>query len=107
MFGTTDARRAQSHPRAVDWFAYKTSVGTAREAVATGLRTELGLDFEPDDIAMTQGAFGTATLTYLVYQRVLESQNVGLGSAGGIYAVILANIIAIFLMRIVGKNLDA
>ncbi|MGY6707170.1 MAG: carbohydrate ABC transporter permease [Rhizobiaceae bacterium] len=55
----------------------------------------------------TQGSFGTSTLTYLVYQRVLESQNVGLGSAGGIYAVILANIIAIFLMRIVGKNLDA
>jgi len=55
----------------------------------------------------TQGSFGTRTLTYLVYQRVLESQNVGLGSAGGIFAVILANIIAIFLMRIVGKNLDA
>lgn len=55
----------------------------------------------------TQGSFGTRTLTYLIYQRVLESQNVGLGSAGGIYAVILANIIAIFLMRIVGKNLDA
>lgn len=55
----------------------------------------------------TQGSFGTRTLTYLIYQRVLESQNVGLGSAGGIYAVILANIVAIFLMRIVGKNLDA
>ncbi len=54
----------------------------------------------------TNGAFGTRTLTYLVYQRVLESQNIGLGSAGGIIAVILANIIAIFLMRIVGKNLD-
>ena len=55
----------------------------------------------------TQGSFGTRTLTYLVFQRVLESQNVGLGSAGGIIAVILANIVAIFLMRIVGKNLDA
>ncbi|MFD1696147.1 carbohydrate ABC transporter permease [Roseibium aestuarii] len=55
----------------------------------------------------TQGSFGTKTLTYLIYQRVLESQNVGLGSAGGIFAVILANIVAIFLMRIVGKNLDA
>jgi sorbitol/mannitol transport system permease protein len=55
----------------------------------------------------TQGSFGTRTLTYLVYQRVLESQNVGLGSAGGIIAVILANIVAIFLMRIVGRNLDA
>ncbi len=55
----------------------------------------------------TQGSFGTKTLTYLIYQRVLESQNVGLGSAGGVYAIILANIVAIFLMRIVGKNLDA
>jgi len=54
----------------------------------------------------TGGAFGTRTLTYLIYQRVLESQNVGLGSAGGVYAIILANILAIFLMRIVGKNLD-
>uniref|UniRef100_UPI0035CCDC42 carbohydrate ABC transporter permease n=1 Tax=Phaeobacter inhibens TaxID=221822 RepID=UPI0035CCDC42 len=55
----------------------------------------------------TQGSFGTKTLTYLIYQRVLESQNVGLGSAGGVYAIILANIVAVFLMRIVGKNLDA
>ena len=54
----------------------------------------------------TGGAFGTRTLTYLIFQRVLESQNVGLGSAGGVYAIILANIIALFLMRIVGKNLD-
>ena len=46
----------------------------------------------------TAGSFGTRTLTYLIFQRVLESQNVGLGSAGGVYAI--------FLMRIVGKNLD-
>ena len=54
----------------------------------------------------TQGSFGTRTLTYLIFQRVLESQNVGLGSAGGVYAIILANIVALFLMRIVGRNLD-
>jgi len=55
----------------------------------------------------TGGAFGTRTLSYLIFQRVLDDQNIGLGSAGGVYAIILANIIAIFLMRIVGKNLDA
>ena len=55
----------------------------------------------------TGGSFGTRTLTYLIFQRVLESQNVGLGSAGGVYAIILANIVAAFLMRMVGKNLDA
>jgi len=54
----------------------------------------------------TGGSFGTKTLSYLIFQRVLESQNIGLGSAGGVYAIILANIVAIFLMRIVGKNLD-
>ena len=45
-------------------------------------------------------------LPFMIFQRVLDSQNIGLGSAGGVYAIILANIIAIFLMRIVGKNLD-
>ena len=55
----------------------------------------------------TAGAFGSKTLTYLIFQRVLEGQSVGLGSAGGVYAIILANIVAAFLMRIVGKNLDA
>jgi sorbitol/mannitol transport system permease protein len=55
----------------------------------------------------TGGSFGTRTLTYLIYPARLESQNIGLGSAGGVYAIILANIVALFLMRIVGKNLDA
>lgn len=55
----------------------------------------------------TQGAFDTRTLTYLIFQRITDAQNIGLGSAGGVYAIILANVIALFLMRIVGKNLDA
>ncbi len=54
----------------------------------------------------TSGAFGTRTLTYLIFQRITDAQNIGLGSAGGVYAIILANIVALFLMRIVGKNLD-
>ena len=60
-----------------------------------------------ETIVTTGVAFGTRTLTYLIFQRVIDSQNVGLGSAGGVYAIILANIVAMFLMRIVGKNLDA
>ena len=38
--------------------------------------------------------------------RVLQF-DIGGASAGGIVAVILANIVAIFLVRIVGKNLEA
>jgi sorbitol/mannitol transport system permease protein len=70
------------------------------------IQTTFLLSIFAEIFVTTNGAFGTRTLSYLVYQRVLESQNIGLGSAGGIVAVILANIVAFFLMRIVGKNLD-
>ncbi|MHC2999027.1 aminotransferase class I/II-fold pyridoxal phosphate-dependent enzyme [Microbacterium sp. HJ5] len=62
--GLTDAMRAQLEPRSVDWFAYKTSERVAQETIAAGLRTELAVDFEPDDIAMTQGAFGALSLAF-------------------------------------------
>lgn len=60
--GLTDALRAQIEPQSVDWFAYKTSEPLAQQTVADALRAEVGLPFEPDDIAMTQGAFGAISL---------------------------------------------
>jgi aspartate/methionine/tyrosine aminotransferase len=62
LAGLTDAMRAQLEPRSVDWYAYKSNERPAQESVAAGLTDELGLDFEPDDIAMTQGAFGAIAL---------------------------------------------
>jgi len=60
-------------------------------------------------LVTTNGGPGTAStnLPYLVYAQSLLSFDVGGGSAGGIVAVILANIVAFFLMRMIGKNLDA
>jgi len=60
-------------------------------------------------LVTTNGGPGTATtnLTYLVYAQSLLQFDVGGGAAGGIVAVILANIVAIFLMRMIGKNLEA
>ena len=57
----------------------------------------------------TAGGPGTAStnLTYLVFKQALVNFDPGAASAGGIVAVVLANIVAIFLIRIVGKNLDA
>jgi sorbitol/mannitol transport system permease protein len=57
----------------------------------------------------TNGGPGDATtnITFLVYKQALLDFDVGGASAGGIVAVVLANIVAIFLMRIVGKNLEA
>ncbi len=60
-------------------------------------------------LVTTNGGPGaaTTTLTYLVYVSSLLQFDVGMGSAGGVIAIILANIVAIFLMRMIGKNLDA
>ena len=60
-------------------------------------------------LVTTNGGPGTAStnLPYLVYGQSLLQFDVGGGSAGGIVAVILANIVAIFLMRMIGKNLEA
>jgi sorbitol/mannitol transport system permease protein len=60
-------------------------------------------------LVTTNGGPGTAStnIPYLVYAQSLLSFDVGGGSAGGIVAVILANIVAFFLMRMIGKNLDA
>jgi aspartate aminotransferase len=59
-----DALRTSLEPRSEDWFAYKSSLAPARETIAAGLRSELGLPFEPDDVAMTQGAFGAIALAF-------------------------------------------
>ncbi|MBW3096654.1 carbohydrate ABC transporter permease [Pseudohoeflea coraliihabitans] len=60
-------------------------------------------------LVTTNGGPGTSTtnLTYLIYVSSLLQYDVGMGSAGGVIAIILANIVAIFLMRMIGKNLDA
>ena len=60
-------------------------------------------------LVTTNGGPGYAStnLTYLVYAQSLLQFDVGAGSAGGIIAVILANIVAVFLMRMIGKNLEA
>jgi len=60
-------------------------------------------------LVTTNGGPGTATtnLTYLIYVQSLLQYDVGAGSAGGVIAIILANIVAIFLMRMIGRNLDA
>ncbi len=57
----------------------------------------------------TQGGPGSSstTLPYMIYKQALIAKDIGRAAAGGIIAVILANIVAIFLMRGLGKNLDA
>ncbi len=60
-------------------------------------------------LVTTNGGPGTAStnLPFLVYTQALLNFDVGSASAGGIIAVVVANIVAFFLMRIIGKNLEA
>lgn len=60
-------------------------------------------------LVTTNGGPGlqSTNLTYLVYAQALLQFDVGAASAGGIVAVVLANIVAIFLVRLVGRNLEA
>lgn len=59
-------------------------------------------------LVTTSGGPGTQStnITYLVYAQALLQFDVGGASAGAIIAVILANIVAVFLMRLIGRNLD-
>ena len=56
----------------------------------------------------TSGGPGNATtnLTYFVFLRGIAQFDIGLASAGGVIAVILANIISFFLIRTASKNLE-
>jgi sorbitol/mannitol transport system permease protein len=46
-------------------------------------------------------------LTYLVFSHLNDATDVGLAAAGGLFAVVIANIVSAFLVRLVGKNLEA
>ena len=55
------------------------------------------------EIEIVSRGNGNKNLPYLIGE--FSSNNIGAASATGIFAVILANIVAIFLLRMIGKNL--
>jgi aspartate aminotransferase len=56
--GFVEALQRWAEPRDKNWFAYKQNDRHARAVVARNLSARHGLAFEPEDIAMTTGAFG-------------------------------------------------
>ncbi|MGG4648503.1 sugar ABC transporter permease, partial [Pseudomonas aeruginosa] len=49
--------------------------------------------------------YDSTILAYLIYNQALLQFDVGMASAGGLIAVLIANIAAIVLVRMIGKNL--
>jgi sorbitol/mannitol transport system permease protein len=76
-------------------------------AVVVMMETIFLLSIFAEIYTTTGGGPGTATtnLSYLIYALGLQQFDVGLASAGGILAVILANVVAFFLVRMLAKNL--
>ena len=48
----------------------------------------------------------STNVAFLIFKQALMNFDVGVASAGALFAVVLANIVAVFLIRMTGKNLD-
>ena len=88
-----------------------------RAAVPTDAPPETALEaaFPPAFafVVATQFVFGLAVSTYAILPSVVirhlhgTSDDVGLASAGGMIAVVLANIVATFLIRSIARDVTA
>ncbi|MGD1941546.1 MAG: carbohydrate ABC transporter permease [Leptolyngbyaceae cyanobacterium] len=77
-------------------------------AVVAMIETIFFLTLFSEIFVTTGGGPGIATtnLAYYINLKALLEYDVGGASAGGLIAVVLANLVAIFLMRSVARNLD-
>jgi aspartate aminotransferase len=57
LSGYVEALRRHVEPQDKDWFAYKLSEPASQRTVAATLSARTGLDWDPDDVAMTNGGF--------------------------------------------------
>lgn len=59
-----DALARALPPQDKDWFAYKLSEPKSQVTVARTLSARTGMDWDPDDIAMTNGGFAALAVTF-------------------------------------------
>jgi sorbitol/mannitol transport system permease protein len=93
----------------IDKFRYITLPHLARPITIVILIETIFLLTVFAEIFVTTGGgpgLQTTNLAFLIYSEALIQYDIGLASAGGLVAVVLANLVAIVLMRLVGKNLD-
>jgi aspartate aminotransferase len=64
LAGYVDALRRQLEPQAPDWFAYKLSEPASQAVVARSLTARTGLDWDPADVAMTNGGFAALAVAF-------------------------------------------
>jgi sorbitol/mannitol transport system permease protein len=77
-------------------------------AVVIMIETIFLLSVFAEIFTTTGGGPGDAStnLAFLIFKQALLNFDAGVASAGALVAVVLANIVAVFLIRMIGKNLD-
>ena len=96
--------------RATSTFIYITLPHLARPITVVILIETIFLLTVFAEIFVTTGGgpgLQTTNIAFLIYAQALIQYDVGSASAGGLVAVVIANIVAFFLVRIVGRNLEA
>lgn len=76
-------------------------------AVVVMIQTIFHLSIFAEIFVTTGGGpgFDSTNMAFLIFSQALLQFDAGVASAGGVMAIIFANIVAIFLIRIVGKSL--
>ncbi len=101
------ARMDGAGPLAQFWFITLPHLRRAISVVVM-IETIFLLSVFAEIFVTTSGGPGNATtnLAFLIYARALLQFDVGGASAGGVVAILLANVVAIFLVRTVARQLE-
>jgi sorbitol/mannitol transport system permease protein len=102
------ARMDGAGPISMFFFIILPHLGRAISVVIM-IETIFFLTIFAEILVTTAGGPGLAStnLAFLIYTRALLEFDVGSASAGGVIAIILANIVAIFLVRAIARNLES
>lgn len=100
------ARMDGAGPLAMFFFIILPHLGRAISVVVM-IETIFLLSVFAEIYVTTSGGPGLAStnLAFLIYLRALREYDVGGASAGGVIAVVLANIVAVFLVRSIARNI--
>ena len=76
-------------------------------AIVVMIQTIFHLSLFAEIFVTTSGGPGyqSTNVAFLIFAQALMQFDAGIASAGGVFAIILANVVAIFLIRQVGKSL--
>lgn len=105
-----EQREAAELDGASSWmiFRYLTLPHLARPIViVVMIETIFLLSLFAEIYVTTGGGRASSNLAFLIYSQVMLQYDIGVASAAGVVAVIFANILALVMIRLIGRSLEA